>query len=184
MAALLWCVVSATAAAAREPRRGLPRLSTDLVWSVGETPLLAALSRPQKEQTPLDASLFAQELFAFAMKEALPDAEDEYLGTSRIPSRLSGNLPDRRNPFGEHCLHVANGLRLRLAESLGFPALGDGSSGVFSSDRDVPALLTAALALQGVWRGLRNEIADRREGVSLRPKISRRTLALNVTFRW
>lgn len=171
--------VTGPAAAADLPS---PPLPGEIVWILGERPVAGAtFATGESEAPPFDAALFGQELLAFALKEAFPDAEDEYGGSSGIRGPLDARPIDVRHRFGHHCLWAVN----RLWQALGERLPPGARPGRFTRVRpDGATLLAGSVFAHGLWTALRNEIVDRRDGMALRPRISTRKVALEFRFRW
>jgi hypothetical protein len=131
----------------------------------------------------VDYGLFATELIAFVVKEVFPNSRDEYAGSSRIPFHMSADVPGSRSDFGRHCLIVLKQFRTgRVAsrEPIVLPEIESPSH----PGAALGWLRGAALFAGEVWSALRNEVEDRQTGISLRPKLSSRKVALKLTVRW
>ena len=127
----------------------------------------------------LDYALFATELAAYLTKEILPDSSEEF-GDSPLGSRWTRSMSDSNSQFGDHCLKVV----ASIGSAVPMPSFGSVTTTSPSTAEYVLRGATAALALRQVWDAFTNDVQGNRTGVSLRPKVSSRRVAVNVTLHW
>jgi hypothetical protein len=151
---------------------------------VGPSPLLQVGERVSAySPAQLDYAVFVHELVAYVTKEILPDAQDEYLESSEIPSRLSPGMPRGRSEFGAHCLIILGqiGTHVSPFAHSSLTTFQAADPGVFSY---IARAGTTLLAVRQVWSALRNDVEDKRSGFSLNPKVSGKKVGAYLTFRW
>lgn len=162
-------------------------LSSDL--RVTGNPYLLTTEAAGRVTSPaeLDYAIFVHELVAYVAKEVLPDAPDEYAGSSRIPSRLSaGPMPEHHSEFGAHCLIVLGQIGSKL------PTIPTDSLSSLQPSGLSYLMRTAGtvLAVQQLWAAIQNEIDgngekdDSRPGFSLNPKVGSSKVGAYLTIRW
>jgi hypothetical protein len=158
----------------RHVREGVPELESAL--SVAENRIPGGPS--------FNYEVFTHELIAWILKEALPDAGDEYGTQARIPSSLSRGDPWPRSQFGAHCLTVLGQIGsqvLPLAE-VSSPPLRARRSPLLMPYQSLAG--AALMVADRVWPPLRSHIEDKRSGFSLDPKVSSHKFGLSLTYRW
>jgi hypothetical protein len=172
-------VVGSAAADGRLP------FSAEMLVLTGVQNDAAPMAAPRAPES-LDGSLFMTELVAFLLKEALPDAREEYVG-SPISSRLTDERTLRgfdlgdRGRFGRHCLVI-------VGRIFGDDDRGSRPPAVAAPQSFLPGVARAATTLfiaRDLW-----SLADRRDRgdgprpFSLEPRISGRRVEGRFVVRW
>jgi hypothetical protein len=180
------CLVSAATSRAEPPDPAAVFVSGRI--GIAASPLLAPGERAGSAAGPteLDYAVFLRELIAYVTKEALPEAEDEYAGSSGTPwrSRLL-DTRHRSSRFGAHCRIVLKQVRSELSP------LAERSFAPFASP---PAVLFGyAVRAASTLLALGQVLSEFREGrdeegsgagFSLNPRVGARRLGASITIRW